>query len=113
MYITLNLIIFRLMFLPLDDPTDHPLLLQALQLARTSVSLNTQKSYSSSWSKWKTFYQQYFGYEPNEQYYRTLTYQTFLDQLLMFVSYCVFELKPPFVQFQAFCQHCVTLFSSG
>jgi hypothetical protein len=57
------------------------------------VSLNTQKSYHSSWSKWKTFYQQYFGYEPNEQYYRTLTYQQFLDQLLMFVSYCVFELK--------------------
>jgi hypothetical protein len=93
MYITLNLIILQLLFLQLDDHIDHPLLLQAMQLARTSVSLNTQKSYRSSWSKWTIFYQRYLRNEPLEQYYRTLTYTQFLDQLLMFVSYCVYELK--------------------
>ena len=93
MYITLNLIILRLMYLLVEDTTDHPLLLQAMQLARTSVSLKTQKSYRSSWCKWENFYQRYFEYTPLEQYYRTLTYTQFLGQLLMLVSYCVYEFK--------------------
>ena len=42
---------------------------------------------------WENFYQRYFDSTPLEQYYRTLTYTQFLDQLLMFVSYCVYELK--------------------
>ena len=81
------------MYLLVDDTTDHPLLLQAMQLARTSVSLKTQKSYRSSWCKWEKFYQRYFEYTPLEQYYRTLTYTQFLGQLLMLVSYCVYEFK--------------------
>ena len=93
MYINLSLIILRLLFLLLDNTTDHPLLLQAMQLARTSVSLRTQKSNRNAWRKWEKFFQRYFDYKPQEQYYRTLTYTQFKDQLLMFVSYCVYELQ--------------------
>ena len=64
-----------------------------MQLARISVSLNTQKSYQSAWRKWEKFFHHYFGSIPTEQYYRTLTYTQFKDQLLMFVSYCVYELQ--------------------
>ena len=83
----------RILYLFLDITIDHPLKLQAIQLARTSVSMNTQNSYRSTWSKWELFYQQYFGCTPPDNHYRTLAYTQFLDQLLMFVSYCVFELK--------------------
>ena len=38
-------------------------------------------------------FQRYFDYKPQEQYYRTLTYTQFKDQLLMFVSYCVYDLQ--------------------
>ena len=92
MYITINLIILRLLFILVDDNTNHSLLLQAMQLARTSVSLRTQKSYRSAWRKWENFFHKYFDSKPTEQYYRTLTYTQFKDQLLMFVSYCVYEL---------------------
>ena len=81
------------MFLSLDGTYTHPLLLHAMQLARTSVSTPTQKSYISSWRKWERFYQQYFRCLPADQYYRTLTRSQFLELLLMFVSYCVFELR--------------------
>ena len=63
-----------------------------MQLARTSVSLRTQKLYRSAWRKWENFFHRYFDSKPPEQYYRTLTYTQFKDQLLMFVSYCVYEL---------------------
>ena len=93
MYITLNFTMLRLIFLLLDTTTDHPLKLQAMQLTQTSVSLNTQNIYKSTWSKWELFYQRYFGCTPLDKHYHTLTYTQFLDQLLMFVSYCIYELK--------------------
>ena len=93
MHVTLNLTMLRFMYLLLDTKHDHPLKLQAIQLARTSVSTNTQNSYKSTWSKWELFYQRYFGCTFPDDHYRTLTYAQFLDQLLMFVSYCVYELQ--------------------
>ena len=93
MYIALNLTMLQLMFLLLDTTTDHPLKLQAMQSARTSILLNTQNSYKSTWSKWELFYQRYFGCTSLDKHYRNLTYTQFLDQLLTFVRYCVYELK--------------------
>ena len=71
---------------------NHPLLLHAKQLARTSVSANIQKSYISTRRKWENFYQQYFQFTP-PKYYRALSRANFLELLLMFVSHCVYYLK--------------------
>ena len=84
---------FETCFFSLDDTYNHPLLLHAMQLARTSVLSSTQKAYTSSCRKWERFYQQFFHCLPSDQFYRTLTQTQFLELLLMFVSYCVFELR--------------------
>lgn len=93
MHITLILTVIWIMLCYLDGNYNHPLVMHAMQLARTSVSVNTQKAYKSSWRKWELFYNQYFHRKPSDQYYRTLTRSQFLDQLLMFVSYCVYQLR--------------------
>jgi len=45
----------------LDTPTKHPLMAQAMLLAKNAVALSSQKSYQSSWNKWEKFLLKYFS----------------------------------------------------
>jgi hypothetical protein len=71
----------------------HPLMAQAMVLAQNSVQLSSQKSYRSSWNKWKIFLHKYFPPVWTETHYKIIGYNTLLDRLLMFVTYLAHELR--------------------
>ena len=62
-------------------------------LAKNSVMKLSQKSYGSTWNKWEKFSSKYFPPLWTDQTYVTVDYDTLLDRLLMFVTYCAQELK--------------------
>lgn len=70
----------------------HPLLTQAMLLAKKSVALSSQKFYQSSWNKWEKFLQKFFSPGWTDNNYITIDYNTLLDRLIMFVTYCAQEL---------------------
>ena len=51
------------------------------------------KSYGSTWNKWEKFSSKYFPPLWTDQTYVTVYYDTLLDRLFMFVTYCAQELK--------------------
>jgi hypothetical protein len=99
------------------------LLVGALHLAKNSVKESSQKSYQSAWNKWEKFVQKYFTNSINSQNnnkmqkltisqksqtdsslqnstnakytpnYKNMQYSELLEKLLMFVTYCAYELK--------------------
>jgi hypothetical protein len=71
----------------------HPLMAQAMVLAKNSVMLSSQKSYRSSWNKWEAFLHKYFPPVWADTHYNMIDYNTLLDRLLMFVTYLAHELK--------------------
>jgi len=75
------------------SPAKHPLMEQAMLLAKNSVALSSQKSYQSSWNKWEKFLLKYFSPVWTTDNYLTVDYNSLLDRLLMFVTYCAHELK--------------------
>ena len=97
MHVIINLIHTRLrldVFLySLDNMAHHPLLKHAKDLLQQSVAPSTRKAYRSSWRKWERFYLTYFHTLPPNTYYMTLTHQHFLEKLMMFVSFCMLDLK--------------------
>jgi hypothetical protein len=62
-------------------------------LAKSSVMESSQKSYAGTWNKWIKFSNKYFPPLWAAQHYVTVDYDTLLDRLLMFVTYCAQELK--------------------
>ena len=76
-----------------DDCVQHPLRTQAMLLAKNSVMKSSQKSYGSTWNKWEKFSSKYFPPIWTDETFITVDYDTLLDRLLMFVTYCAQELK--------------------
>ena len=76
-----------------DDCVQHPLRTQAMLLSKNSVIKSSQKSCRSTCHKWEKFSSKYFHPLWTEQTYVTVEYDTLLDRLLMFVTYCAQELK--------------------
>ena len=76
-----------------DKSAQHPLRAQAMLLAKSSVMESSQKSYAGTWNKWITFCSKYFPPLWTSQQYVTVDYDTLLDRLLMFVTYCAQEIK--------------------
>ena len=71
----------------------HPLLAQAMILAKNSVMESSQKSYQSTWNKWEVFLYKYFPPVWTDTQYNNIDYTTLLDRLLMFVTYLAHELR--------------------
>lgn len=71
----------------------HPLRIQALQLANNSVALSTQAAYRSAWRKWTSFIQTYSTGPFTNKTLRQLSAQQLLEYLVMFVSYCAYDLQ--------------------
>ena len=64
-----------------------------MQSAKNSVAPSSQKAYRSAWNKWEQFLAQYSVKPKTERYYQQLQYSQLLRRLLMFVSYCAYEIK--------------------
>jgi hypothetical protein len=95
----------------------------SLAWAKSNIKESSQKSYRSAWNKWEKFVQKYFTNSINSQKstkrqkltfsqksqndnslqnstnakytpnYKNMQYSELLKKLLMFVTYCVYELK--------------------
>ena len=71
----------------------HPLMAQAMVLAKNSVMESSRKSYRSTWNKWEFFLHKYFLPVWTDTHYTNIDYTTLLDTLLMFVTYLAHELR--------------------
>ena len=71
----------------------HPLLELAMHSAKHSVAASSQKAYKSAWNKWEKFLTKYIATPMTLRHYQRLQQPQLLRQLLMFVSYCAYELK--------------------
>ena len=61
--------------------------------AQHSIAASSQKAYQSAWNKWEKFLTKYFVTTMSQNDYQKLQKSDLLRQLLMFVSYCAYELK--------------------
>ena len=61
--------------------------------AKNSIAPSSQKAYKSAWNKWEKFLTKYVIAPLTPRLYQQLQYPQLLRQLLMFVSYCAYELK--------------------
>ena len=76
-----------------DNYVPHPLRAQAMLLAKNSVMESSQKSYGSTWNKWEKISRKCFPPIWTDKTYINVDYDTLLDRLLMFITYCAQELK--------------------
>ena len=72
---------------------DHPLLDLAMYSAKHSIAASSQKAYKSAWNKWELFLTKYIPSPMTLGSYQRLQQPQLLRLLLMFVSYCAYELK--------------------
>ena len=81
------------MLCSIDTLCDHPLLELAMHSAKHSIAPSSQKAYKSAWNKWDRFLAKYSAKPRTQRHYQKLQYPQLLRQLLMFVSYCAYEIK--------------------
>jgi len=67
--------------------------IQAFQLAADSVAGTTQQSYKSAWKKWISFIDTYSNGPFTDKTLRQLSAHQLLEYLVMFVSYCAYDLQ--------------------
>ena len=61
--------------------------------AEHSIAASSQKAYRSAWNKWEKFLTKYFVKKLSQSDYQKMQEPELLRQLLMFVSYCAYEIK--------------------
>jgi GTPase len=67
--------------------------IQAFKLAADSVAETTQQSYKSAWKKWISFIDTYSHGPFTDKTLRQLSAHQLLEYLVMFVSYCAYDLQ--------------------
>ena len=67
--------------------------IQAFKLAADSVAQTTQQSYKSAWKKWISFIDTYSHGPFTDKTLRQLSAHQLLEYLVMFVSYCAYDLQ--------------------